>query len=189
VPIEIEVTGLARAQAMLGKMAKAGQDLTPVLEIAGSILEASTLRRFEEEVDPGGIPWPPSKAALGLVKRASGKISPGRTLFDTGGLQGSIRHETRPTEVEVGVDARTRSAKFGYVHQFGYSGVQNVGPTRRTINQAFGIPIPPKEVEVRAHSRHITIPKRSFLGVNEQDREDLEVAWRDHFEGLFGNGR
>lgn len=184
--IEVEVQGLEKALRAARLISNLGEDLTPLLSITGSILEASTLRRFEEEVDVDGIPWPPSKAALGLARRASGQIAPGRTLFDTGGLEGSVRHEVRPTEVEVGVDARTESAKWAYVHQFGYSGVQHVGPSRRTINQAFGVPIPPRVVNVREHSRTMRIPKRSFIGVSEQDRDDLQEAYHDHLRSLFG---
>ena len=181
----VEVIGLERAQQVARQVVALGHDLTPLMSIAGSILEASTLRRFEEEVDVDGVPWPPSKAALGLAPRASGRIAPGRTLFDTGGLEGSIRHEVRPNEVEVGVDARTESAKWAHVHQFGFSGRETVSPHRRTINQAFGVPIAPREVEVRGHSRDMRIPKRSFIGVSEEDRIDLERAWHDHLEGLF----
>lgn len=182
---DVEVSGLDRARRMARLVAKLGGDLRPLLSIAGSILEASTLRRFDEERDVQGVPWPPSKAALGLARRASGKIAPGRTLFDTGGLQGSVRHEVRPNEVEVGVDARTESARHAHVHQFGYRGTQNVGPSRRVINQAFGVPIPPRAVDVRGFSRHMNIPRRSFIGVTAEDREDLEEAWFDHLRGLF----
>lgn len=183
--IEVEVQGLERAQAVARQLIALGGDPRPLLEIAGSILEASTLSRFDQQHDVEGVPWPPSKAALGLARRASGTISPGRTLFDTGGLEGSIRHEVRQKEVEVGVDARTTSAKFGYVHQFGYRGAQNVGPHRRVINQAFGVPIPPTVVNVREHSRDMVIPKRSFIGVSAQDRDDLEAAWHDHLKEVF----
>jgi len=186
--IEVEVRGLEGVHRVARELVRLGQDLTPILEITGSILEASTLARFDEERDVAGVPWPPSKAALGLARRASGKIAPGRTLFDTGGLEGSIRYEVRPSEVEVGVDARTESAKWGHVHQFGYSGAQSVGPHRRTINEAFGVPIPPTVVEVRPYTREMRIPKRSFIGVSEQDRDDLNTAWRDHLEGIFGHG-
>lgn len=186
--IEIEVAGLENLQRVARQIINLGEDLEPILAITGSVLEASTLRRFDEEVDVDGVPWPPSKAALGLARRASGKISPGRTLFDSGGLEGSVRHEVRPTEVEVGVDARTESAKWGYVHQFGYSGTQTVGPHRRVVNEAFGVPIPPTPVDVREHERHMVIPRRSFLGVSDDDRADLEQAWHDHLIGLFGNG-
>lgn len=186
IQIEVSIAGIESGQVLARKLRETGQDLRPLLEITGSVLEASTLRRFDDEVDPEGVPWPKSKAALGLARRASGRIAPGRTLFDTGGLEGSIRYEVRPQEVEVGVDARTRSAKFGYVHQFGYSGTQNVGPHRRTINEAFGVPIPPTVVNVREHSRRMVIPKRAFLGVNGQDRDDLDEAFSDHLRSVFG---
>lgn len=185
VKLTVEVQGLEAARAVARQVAELGHDLTPLMAIAGSILEASTLRRFDEQHDPAGVPWPPSKAALGLARRASGSISPGRTLFDTGGLEGSIRHEVRPNEVEVGVDARTESAKWGYVHQFGFSGRVSVGPHTRRINQAFGVPIAAREVAVRGHQRDMRIPRRAFLGVSAEDREDLKDAWTDHLQGLF----
>ncbi len=183
--VEVEVKGLERARTIARQVRNLGEDLTPLLAIAGSILEASTRRRFDEERDPAGVPWPKSQAALGLARRASGKISPGRTLFDTGGLQGSIRHEVRPGEVEVGVDARTESARWAFVHQFGSSKAVSVGPHRRTINQAFGVPIPARVVEVRAFTRNMRIPRRAFIGINDEDRTDLEEGWRDHLRGLF----
>lgn len=184
--VEVKIGGLEDALRIARRVRNLGEDLTPLMQIAGGVLEASTRNRFDTETDVGGVPWPKSKAALGLVKRASGAISPGRTLFDTGGLEGSIRSEVRPNEVEVGVDARTESAKFGYVHQFGFSGVVNVGPHVRRVNEAFGVPLPePKDANVRAHVRNMRIPKRSFLGVNSQDSQDLSDAWLDHLKGLF----
>lgn len=186
--IEVHVEGLERARRIAQQVINLGHNLEPLMAIGASVLEASTLNRFDTETDVEGVPWPPSKAALGLGRRSSGRISPGRTLFDTGGLEGSIRSEVRPNQFEIGVDARTTSAKFGYVHQFGYSGTQAVSPHRRTINQAFGVPIPPTIVNVRGFDRNMHIPKRSFIGVSAQDREDLEQAWSDHLRGLFGGG-
>lgn len=183
--VEVEVHGLERARRIAQQVKNLGEDQQPLLAIAGSILEASTLNRFQTESGPGGVPWPKSQAALGKVPRASGKISPGRTLFDLGGLEGSIRHEVRPGEVEVGVDARTESATHAAAHQFG-SHVQSVvvGHTR-TINQAFGVPIPTRTINVRPHGRVTNLPARPFVGVDEQDRLDLTDAWHDHLRSLF----
>lgn len=185
--VQVQVTGLERARLIARQVQNLGEDLKPLLEIAGGVLEASTLNRFDTERGPGGVPWPKSQAALGKVKRASGKISPGRTLFDLGGLEGSVRHEVRPTEVEVGVDARTESARWAAVHQFGSGRQTVVVGHSRTINSAFGVPLSggPREVKVRPHGRITNIPARPFLGVDQQDRDDLEDAWRDHLKGLF----
>lgn len=182
---DVEVTGLSRAYAILRQVRNLGEDLRPLMAIAGGVLEASTLRRFDTGTGPGGVPWPPSKAALGLVPRASGKISPGKTLVDTGGLEGSVRHEVRPAEVEVGVDALTESARWAAAHQFGSKRQTVVVAHKRTINEAFGVPIPPRVVEVRPHGRVTNLPARPFLGVDAEDRTDLEDAWRDHLKGLF----
>lgn len=183
--VEVEVRGLENAQRIAARVRNLGEDTTPLLEIAGSVLEASTLRRFDEERGPEGVPWPKSQAALGRVPRASGKISPGRTLFDTGGLEGSVRHEVRPGEVEIGVDALTESAKHAAAHQFG-SHVQTVVlGHRRTINQAFGVPIPPTVVEVRPHGRITNLPARPFIGIDSGDIADVEELWLDHLKGLF----
>lgn len=182
---EVEVRGLADARLIARQVRNLGENTQPLLAIAGSILEASTLERFQSESGPGGVPWPKSKAALGLARRASGKISPGRTLFDTGGLEGSIRHEVRPDEVEVGVDARTESANNAAAHQFGSNRQTVVVHHTRTITQAFGVPIPARVVEVRAHGRVTNLPARPFIGIDEQDRADLVDAWRDHLRSLF----
>lgn len=183
--VGVEVHGLEEARRIARAVSNLGEDQQPLLAIAGSILEASTLRRFETESGPGGVPWPKSKAALGLVKRASGKIAPGRTLFDTGGLEGSVRHEVRPGEVEVGVDARTESATHAAAHQFGSHRQTVVVGHGRTINQAFGVPIAAREVQVRPHGRVTNLPARPFVGVDDQDRADLNEAWLDHLRSLF----
>jgi phage gpG-like protein len=183
--VEVEVHGLEAAQRIAQRVQTLGGDQQPLLAIAGSILEASTLRRFESESGPGGVPWPKSKAALGLVPRASGRISPGRTLFDTGGLEGSVRHEVRAGEVEVGVDARTESATHAAAHQFGSHRQTVVVGHTRLITQAFGVPIAAREVQVRPHGRVTNLPARPFIGVDNQDREDLTDAWLDYLRSQF----
>ena len=49
------------------------------------------------------------------------------------------------------------------MHEFGFSGTQNVRESLRTVKQAFGRPISPVEAIVRAHSRKVDLPERSFL--------------------------
>ncbi len=183
--VEVRVAGLERARRIARQVKNLGEDQQPLLAIAGSILEASTLNRFQTESGPGGVPWPKSKAALGLVPRASGKISPGRTLFDLGGLEGSVRHEVRPGEVEVGVDARTESARHAAAHQLGSHRQTVVVAHSRTINEAFGVPIAPRSINVRPHGRVTNLPARPFVGVDQQDRDDLTEAWHDHLRSLF----
>lgn len=168
--VQIQVAGLDAARAFYKRVGQiAGADPDELLHVAGGILEASTLRHFDEGRGPGDIPWPRSKRAI----RDNGK-----TLVDKGGLEGSIRYVVTPGRLEVGVDARTVSATFGYVHQFGFLGRVTVPAHIRIVNQAFGVPLSgPTEQHVRAHQRVMNIPRREFLGVDDVDRRDIKVEW------------
>lgn len=181
----VDVTGLENAQRVARRVRNLGEDPRPLLEIAGSILEASTIRRFQEEKGPGGIPWPKSKAALGTAPRASGKVSAGKTLTDTGDLRDSIRYEVRANEVEVGSDGLKNPVK-ALANQFGSNRQSVVLAHTRVIRSAFGIPLPePRAVSVRAHGRITNLPARPFVGVDDVDRRDLTDAWLDYLKGLF----
>lgn len=69
------------------------------------LLVTSTVRRFERETGPDGMPWQPSQRAL-----AEG----GQTLTDKGLLRGSITHVARRDGVDVGTNVI-----YGAIHQFG----------------------------------------------------------------------
>lgn len=177
--VSVEVTGLEAARRVAARVRNLGEDQQPLLEIAGSVLEASTLARFDSGRGVGGVPWPESQR----VKKFGGK-----TLVDKGGLEGSIRYELRPGEVEVGVDALTESAKNAAALQFGSNRQTVVLGHERVIDQAFGVPIPVTVVNVRPHGRITNLPPRPFIGVDDEDRRDLGEAWLDHLKGLFSNG-
>lgn len=184
--LDVRVTGLEDARRIAQRVRNLGEDPTPLLQIAGSILEASTIRRFQEEKGPGGIPWPKSKAALGQAPRASGKISPGKTLTDTGDLRDSIRYEVRPGEVEVGSDGLKNPVK-AIANQVGSNRQAVVLPHTRTIKSAFGVPLPggAKTINVRAHGRVTNLPARPFVGIDDDDRRDVTDAWLDYLRSLF----
>lgn len=176
-PIRLEIKNLAGARALFAKVRELGENPNELLEIAGGILEASTRRRFDEGRGPGGIPWPPSKRAI----RQGGK-----TLVDTAGLLGSIRYAVTPGRLEIGVDALTESAKHAASHQFGVNELVGVSAHSRTINEAFGVPLPaPKVVNIRQHNRLMKIPARPFLGVDQVDRDDVKVEWKEHLRRLI----
>jgi len=182
----IDLTGLEGARRIAAKVKALGGDPEPLLKDAGSVLVASTIERFASESGPGDIPWPKSKAALGLAPRASGKKTPGKTLEDTGDLLDSIRYELRPGEVEVGSDGLKNPVK-ALANQFGSQRQTVVMAHVRVINQAFGMPLPggPMPVDVRAHGRVTNIPARPFVGIDDQDRRDLMKAWIVTLRRLF----
>lgn len=149
---------------MLCRAAALGENLGPALEASGQMLEATFDKRFETESGPGGIPWVPSKAALGLEPRASSRnnrvggrkrgssreLRPGKTLTDRGTLRASLNHTVvGGSEVHVGT-AREPTGEVAVkaaALQFGVAG--------------------------------INLPARPYVGFDDQDVEDLEQLWGD----------
>jgi phage gpG-like protein len=183
--VQIAVTGIEDALRVARYVRNLGEEPTPLLEIAGSLLEASTLRRFDTGRGPGGVPWPPTRRQVRSAVGASGP-NKAKILVDTGLLVGSITHEVRSAEVEIGVDGRSESSRYASAHQFGSHRQTVVLGHMRTINQAFGLPIEPRDVQVRPHGRVTNLPARPFIGVDDEDRRDLTEAWFDYLRSLFG---
>lgn len=182
----IDLTGLEGARRIAAKVKALGGNPEPLLKDAGSVLVASTIERFASESGPGNIPWPKSKRALGEAVGPKGPRRAGKTLTDTGDLRDSIRYELRPGEVEVGSDGLKNPVK-ALANQFGSHRQSVVLPHTRTINSAFGMPLPggPKVVQVRAHGRVTNLPARPFVGIDDQDRRDLMRAWIVTLRRLF----
>jgi phage gpG-like protein len=175
--VQLDVKGLENARRIARRVRNLGEDPTPLLHIAGSVLESSTLRRFDTGRGVGGVPWPKSKRAL----RDGGK-----TLVDRGDLVSSVRFEVRPGEVEIGVDDLNKPPGVSAALQFGSHRQTVVLAHTRTINQAFGVPLPsPREVRVRAHGRMTNLPPRPFIGVDAQDKRDITEEWLGHLRRLL----
>lgn len=150
--LTVDDGGFGRA---MERAIQTGENLRPALEASAILIETSIGDRFETERGPGGVPWVPSKAALGLAPRASGGIKPGKTLTDRGALRASIAHETGDKQVEVGVGANSggdvnRKAR---ALQFGVAG--------------------------------INLPAREYVGFDDQDVADLEDLWTDVVKAPF----
>lgn len=160
--IEVKAN-LGQARKALERARNLAAGPRPLLEIAGSILEESTRERFRTSTGPGGIPWPTSRRA---------QLQGGRTLIDRGGLISSITHVADEKQVEVGVIAKTESARFAYVHQFGAVITPKKGPYL-IFRGADGHLI---------FARSVRIPARPFIGLDEDDRADLLAAWTAFLE-------
>jgi phage gpG-like protein len=156
---------LGEAQKVLARYRELAANPQPLMETAGAILENSTRERFFTGHGPGGIPWPVSHRAM-----AQG----GRTLIDRGGLDSSIISRATDNRVEWGVMAKTPSAKFAASHQFGVTIRPKKGPYL-IFRGADGHVI---------FARQVTIPARPFLGIDEDDRQELKAAWTAQLESL-----
>jgi len=176
-----EITGLDRARLIAQRVTNLGEDPRPLLSIAGSLMERSTINRFDGEHGPGGVPWPKSKRAAGLVK---GKPA-GKTLTDTSDLRDSIRVDIDEREVAIGSDGLKNPVK-ALANQFGSHRQAVVQGHIRIITQAFGVPLPtPKEVRVRPHGMITNLPARPFIGFDDDDRRELETEWLGYLKGLL----
>jgi phage gpG-like protein len=164
VRINVEADLGAASAALASAKAKV-ENTRGLMEVAGAIIENSTRDRFRTGSGPDGVPWPPSRRA---IKQG------GSTLIDKGGLLASITHAVEDNRVEIGVIAKTDSAKFSYVHQFGAT-IKAKNASTLVFRGADGHLV---------FAKQVTIPRRPFLGIDEQDRADLIEAWADYLEAV-----
>lgn len=123
----------------------------------GEALVSSTKQRFEDEKAPDGTSWPKS------IRAAS---SGGQTLSDKGHLKNSINAHATATSVEVGTNI-----KYAHVHQ---DGMEIKAKNAKCLRfQAGGRWVKKKKV---------TIPARPFLGISDDDMEEIDGTIIDHIE-------
>lgn len=100
---------------------------------------------------------------LALVKdqKLSGQV----LKVQTGRLRRSINQRVK--ESETGIEALVgTNVSYGRVHEFGFTGTVNVKEHMRKGKQAY---------TVRAHTRNVNLPERSFLRSSLNDmRQDID---------------
>jgi phage virion morphogenesis protein len=135
-------------RAALGRLLRAGEDMSEALDAIGSGLEANIVDRFETGRGPGGRPWKPSIR----VKKTGGQ-----TLVDSGaaGLMGSITRDVGPRHVTVGTNKI-----YAAIHQFGGTIRAKAGGRLKFFIPGVGFRSP----------RQVAIPPRPFLGIDDADR-------------------
>jgi phage virion morphogenesis protein len=158
--VTIEVHSEPILKALNGMLA-AAEDLTPLLDAIGFLLEESTRQRFTDQVDPEGRPWAPLSPAY----RASKPKNQDLILVLNGYLVGSFRHQAGKDEVRVGTDVA-----YAAVHQFGASIPPHVIRARGAGALFWpGAAHPVKQVNFPGAE----IPARPFLGVSADDERGI----------------
>lgn len=95
-------------------------------------------------------------------KVQSDKLSGQVLKTRTGTLRRSIATKvTSDSNGTVGVVGT--NSDYGLMHEFGFKGAENIKAHLRTIKQAWGKSITPREISVRAFTRTVDFPERSFL--------------------------
>lgn len=83
----------------LGQLAAGLDDLTPVMQAIGAVVEGSTRERFSTKTAPDGSSWADLKPSTLEAKNGRGGI-----LVDRGDLMRSITTFASSTSVSVGTD-------------------------------------------------------------------------------------
>jgi len=145
--------------ALIGAYKDAAEDLTPLMDQIGALLETSTRDRIEDtNVSPDGVAWPRSFRA---------EQDGGKTLFASGRLAASIQSVPGRRQVEVGTNLI-----YAGIHQAGGDIVPKSGKAL-----AFGLPDGGFAVVGK-----VTIPARPYLGVSDVDATEITALAVDYFE-------
>lgn len=114
-------------------------------------------------------------SAIELEARAKEKLA-GEVLKErTHHLHDSIHHQVQESASAVTGVVGT-DVVYAAIHEYGFSGTEQVREHLRRISVAFGKPIAPVEATVRAHSRRMQMPERSFLRSSLKELEPAIVA-------------
>ncbi len=125
-----------------------------------------------------------TKLAIDLQRKVQQDELTGQMLAArSGSLKSSIDLRVDQSAGVVTATVFTDSA-YARAHEYGFAGRVNVRASLRRITQAFGRPISGKTISIRAHSRRMDLPERSFLRSALEDmtpaiRDEVEAALRD----------
>jgi hypothetical protein len=96
-----------------------------------------------------------------LRDRVDANLSGGVLKARTGTLRASLRGAVdRDARIAGIVSAAAPYARF---QEYGFTGIESVRATTRTVTRAFGRAIAPVAVPVRAHERRVDYPAHSYL--------------------------
>lgn len=126
------------------------------------------------------------RAMLLVESTAKTPYLTGKALnVQTGHLRRSVA-----TKVEIRGNKVTgrigTNLSYGRFWELGYDGPMKVKAHARTIRQAFGRPIAPKKVHVKAHTRQVSVSPRPFLRPAVEDNVDkIRKILARHIEEAF----
>jgi len=153
-------------EAARRRLVEALDDLSPAMDEIGNSLATSARHRFETQRSPDGEPWEPSAAAWGKTSATE----TGKTLVARGHLRDSITHEADGETVRVGTNV-----VYAAIHQFG----GEITPKR-------GSHLVFKVGDGFVRVSRVEIPARPYLGIDDDDRAEIDHILEDHFLGGLG---
>lgn len=104
-----------------------------------------------------------TRASIMLVRYVKENKLSGQVLHvRSGTLRRKVNYRVTETPSTITGQAGVKLS-YAAAHEYGFDGDVNVREHLRTAKQAFGRPIAATTFSVRAHSRHMKLPERSFL--------------------------
>ena len=156
------------------------------MEFIGSDVLAAVLRTYGDKVQTA-IVQSVGRSALRLQREVMQNRLSGQVLnVRTGNLRRSIHQQVTNTGGAVIGEVNT-NVRYGKAHEYGFAGTVNVKASLRQVRQAFGRPLKsPRYVQVRAHSRNVRLPERSFLRSALRDMKPMiETDLQKSIEGAL----
>lgn len=163
----IIITGLDELGVTANQIAQLHQklngDLTPLMEAIGSVLENNTRDRFDTKLSPNGEYWANLMPST-IAQKGNDKI-----LDDSNDLKKSIAWHANKDSVSVGTPE-----PYGVFHQFGTSPYVIRPKHKKAL--AFG-------GGVYKQVQHTGLSARPFLGVSDDDKQDIFDAINYYLTG------
>lgn len=177
----LEISISENVTAALNKALRATLDMSPAMGEIARFLSAQTKLRFRTQRDPLGVPWKPSMRVAGYTDRVGNHVAGdgGETLTLKGDLRRSIKEDWGRDFAAAGPEASGGAAIYARIHQ--------EGGTIRPKAQADGT----KHVMTRALNTpfgrfaSVMIPKRSYLGWNDESQAGVIDILADHVRETF----
>ncbi len=143
-------------------------DMRGANAVLAEAIRASTLDRFRNEEAPDGTKWKPSKRTSASRKRE-------KVLNDTGRLRRSINSKVDRRGFAVGTNV-----VYAATHQFGDDS-RELGPItiRAKRGKSLMFNIGGEDIFVKKvyiPSLKVNIPARPFLGINEEDINEIRAT-------------
>lgn len=146
----------------LSLLADALEDTSELMDVWGAVAVDLVQDRFDNEQGPDGQKWTPSYR----VKHDGGK-----TLTDSGHLRDSIQHVASNGSVEIGTNV-----VYARIHNFGGT----IKPKTAKALSFFLPGISANGGPGQVFAKSVTMPKREFLGLNDDDLAllgDMTLDW------------
>lgn len=151
-----------RVKRAIRRATAAGVDMTPATLGIGEFLLRTTRRRFDTQESPEGVPWAPLSEDYRRRKRRNAD----KILTLDGYLRGGLNFRAGRDYVDIGSD-RIYAGPHQYGAEKGEFGTTGSGK-----------PIPFGD-----------IPARPFLGVSDEDSDEINVRIADYISGAWRGSR